>query len=98
MAWTLESVRADPEPHAIADGPAVLRGPGASERPARALPRWPDARIILGLFCALYATVLIGSFLSPYDAEQQNREAAFAPPTELHVIGADGRIHRPFVY
>jgi peptide/nickel transport system permease protein len=50
------------------------------------------------VFGVLYAVVLLARFLSPYAVELQNRDTAFAPPTPLHVVGADGRWHRPFVY
>jgi len=48
---------------------------------------------------AVYAVVLGAAFLSPYDPVAQHREHPLAPPTRLHVVDHDGRVHlRPFVY
>lgn len=54
------------------------------------------ALVFLG---AVHASVLLASFLAPYDAEFQDREHPFAPPTRLHWVDAAGRVYlRPFVY
>jgi peptide/nickel transport system permease protein len=54
------------------------------------------ALVFLG---AVHATVLFASFLAPYDAEAQDRELPFAPPTHVHFVDTRGRFHlRPFIY
>jgi peptide/nickel transport system permease protein len=57
------------------------------------------------LWCALillacfHALVLFAGFFAPYDFAIQNRETAFAPPTRIHFVDAQGKVHaRPFVY
>ena len=53
----------------------------------------------LTLLTAVYATVFIAGFVSPYDATLQNRDLPFAPPTRLHFVDAAGAWHvRPFVH
>ena len=54
------------------------------------------ALILLGLF---HAVVLCAGFLGPYNLAVQNREMPYAPPTRIHFVDAQGRLHfRPFVY
>ena len=53
----------------------------------------------LGFLGALHASVLLASFLAPYDPEVQDRELPFTPPTRLHFVDVRGRFHlRPFIY
>ncbi len=55
--------------------------------------------VALAFLGALHAAVLVASFLAPYDAEVQNRQLPFAPPTRPHFVDAAGRFHlRPFIY
>jgi peptide/nickel transport system permease protein len=43
--------------------------------------------------------VLLAGFFAPYDPEIQNRELPFVPPTRIHWVDTQGRLHlRPFVY
>jgi peptide/nickel transport system permease protein len=56
--------------------------------------RWP----LLGLLALLYLATVLAGFLSPHDPAAQHRDLSFAPPTRLHVVDAEGRLHlRPFV-
>src|SRR6516164_11065299 len=55
--------------------------------------------LALGFLGAIHATVLFASFLAPYDAEAQDRELPFAPPTRLHFVDSHGQFHlRPFIF
>jgi len=56
--------------------------------------------ILLGsILVALHALVLFAGIFAPYAAETQNRELAYAPPTRLRFVDAEGSFHlRPFVY
>lgn len=57
--------------------------------------RWP----LLGLLALVYLATVLAGFLSPHDPAAQHRDLSFAPPTRLHFVDADGRLHlRPFVY
>jgi peptide/nickel transport system permease protein len=48
---------------------------------------------------ALHVSVLLASFLAPYEAEVQARDLPFTPPTRVHFVDARGRVHlRPFIY
>jgi peptide/nickel transport system permease protein len=43
--------------------------------------------------------VLFAGFFAPYDPSEQERQSPSRPPTRIHWIGIDGRLHwRPFVY
>jgi peptide/nickel transport system permease protein len=58
-------------------------------------------RIYAALFFLgfVHASVLLASFLAPYDSEVQNRAFPFAPPTRLHFVDTCRHFHlRPFVY
>lgn len=56
---------------------------------------WPVAAVLVGL----HLLVVFAGFIAPYDAAEQTRTLPFAPPTRLHMIGADGTFHlRPFMY
>jgi len=55
--------------------------------------------LALAFLGALHASVLFASFLAPYEAEAQDRELPFTPPTRPHFVDALGRFHlRPFIY
>ena len=61
-------------------------------------PRWRLA-IPLTFLITIHVACLFGGFLAPNSALKQNRDLAWAPPTKLRFIDADGRFHwRPFVY
>ncbi|MBN1218026.1 MAG: ABC transporter permease [Anaerolineae bacterium] len=51
--------------------------------------------VILGLF---YLVAIFCEFVAPYDPEQYLVEYKLAPPSRIHIIDAEGRFHRPFVY
>ena len=55
--------------------------------------------LALAALTAAHLAALAAPFLSPYDPTEQNRTLPYAPPTRVHVIDGDGRLHwRPFVY
>ena len=55
--------------------------------------------LALAFLGALHASVLFASFLAPYDAEAQDRQFPFTPPTRPHFVDTRGRFHlRPFIY
>jgi len=57
-------------------------------------PRLAWAALIL-----LHALVLLAGFFAPYDFASQNRLLSFAPPSRIHIVDAQGKLHlRPFVY
>jgi len=46
----------------------------------------------------LHLPIAGAGFFAPYEAATQNREAAFAPPTTIHLLDSGGHLHlRPFV-
>lgn len=48
---------------------------------------------------AVHTAILFAGLLAPYDYAGQNRDVAFAPPTRVHFVDANGKLHmRPFVY
>jgi peptide/nickel transport system permease protein len=58
----------------------------------------PKTLALLLALGALHITVLMAGFLAPYDAALQDRQLPFAPPTHIHFVDMQGRIHlHPFV-
>ena len=56
-------------------------------------------RLLVGLLASIYVAVFAAGFLAPHDPLEQSRDYAFAPPTPLRLVDADGKLHlRPFVY
>ena len=48
---------------------------------------------------ALSAAVLGAGFLAPYDPTTKHRDHPLAPPTPVHTVDHEGRVHlRPFGY
>ena len=55
--------------------------------------------LAISALVACHLSALLAGFFAPYSFEAQNRLLAFAPPTRIHFIDAQGRFHaRPFVY
>lgn len=46
----------------------------------------------------LYFVAAFAEFVAPYDPEQSFIKYKFAPPTDIHIIDAEGNLRRPFVY
>jgi peptide/nickel transport system permease protein len=56
-------------------------------------------RLVLTVLILFHALVLLPGFFAPYDFASQNRLLSFAPPTRIHIVDAQGKLHlRPFVY
>jgi peptide/nickel transport system permease protein len=51
--------------------------------------------VILGIF---YLVAVFCEFMAPYDPEQYFIQYKLAPPSKIHILDAEGRLHRPFVY
>jgi peptide/nickel transport system permease protein len=61
---------------------------------ARFLKTWA-----IWFLLAIHAVVLLAGFIAPYSFETQERLSPYAPPTRLHFIDCQGKLHlRPFVY
>jgi peptide/nickel transport system permease protein len=57
---------------------------------------WPGA---VALLAVVHLAAIGAGFLAPYAPSEQNRTLPYAPPTRLHLVDAEGRLHlRPFVY
>jgi peptide/nickel transport system permease protein len=59
------------------------------------------AALLLGLasLAAIHLAALGAGFLAPYGPTEQNRSLAYAPPTRLRFVDAEGRFHfRPVVH
>jgi peptide/nickel transport system permease protein len=62
-----------------------------------ALPSRPQ--LLLAALAISHAVVLLAGFFAPYDFASQNRLLPFSPPTKIHFVDAQGKLHiRPFVY
>jgi len=52
-----------------------------------------------GLLALLHGVVLAAWYVAPYDFAAQDRDLPYAPPSRLHFVDAQGKLHlRPFVY
>ena len=61
-------------------------------------PRWRLA-VPLTALITIHLATLVGGFLAPNSPIAQNRDLAWAPPSKLRFVDAEGRFHlRPFVY
>jgi len=50
------------------------------------------------LLVILYGGALLADFVAPYSYDNENRDLAYCRPTPVHVIDAQGKWRRPFVY
>jgi peptide/nickel transport system permease protein len=50
-------------------------------------------RLLLAALAALHGAVLFAGFFAPYDVAQQDRHLPFAPPSRLHFVDSEGKIH-----
>jgi peptide/nickel transport system permease protein len=56
-------------------------------------------RVAVIFLLALHGMIVFADFVAPCGATAQNRDFPYAPPTRLHFVDAQGRLHlRPFVY
>jgi len=57
------------------------------------------SRLAIAVLVVSHGLVLLAGFFAPYDPGSQNRDLPFAPPTRIHFIDAQKKLHlRPFVY
>ena len=54
-------------------------------------------RLVLAAIVALHLVILAAPWVAPYDPAVHHRNAPFAPPTRIHVIGPGGQWQAPFV-
>jgi peptide/nickel transport system permease protein len=56
-------------------------------------------RLALAALAVSHGSVLLAGFFAPYDYASPDRELPFAPPTRIHFIDDQRKLHlRPFVY
>jgi peptide/nickel transport system permease protein len=56
-------------------------------------------QVALAALIVIHAVVLLAGFLAPYDPGSQDRSLPYAPPTRIHLVDPQGKLHtRPFVY
>ncbi len=54
--------------------------------------------ICFGILVVLYAAAVFADLLSPYHYDDERRDLSYHPPSSIHLVDAEGRWHRPFVY
>jgi peptide/nickel transport system permease protein len=60
---------------------------------SRQLAKW------LAVLVALHGVIACAGFFAPYDPVAQDRQHPYAPPSKLHFLDKQGRVHmRPFLY
>jgi peptide/nickel transport system permease protein len=53
----------------------------------------------LAVLVALHGVIACAGFIAPYDPVAQDRQHPYAPPSKLHFLDKQGRVHmRPFLY
>jgi peptide/nickel transport system permease protein len=53
----------------------------------------------LAVLVALHGVIACAGFFAPYDPVAQDRQHPYAPPSKLHFLDKQGRVHmRPFLY
>ena len=53
----------------------------------------------LAVLVALHGVIACAGFFAPYDPVAQDRQHPYAPPSKLHFLATQGRVHmRPFLY
>ena len=62
---------------------------------ARAGGSWRRTLVVLA---AVHVAAVLAPILAPYDPARQHRQHPLAPPTTVHVVDAEGRWRRPFVW
>ncbi len=56
-------------------------------------------RLAIAALAISHGMVLLAGFFAPYDPASQDRELPFAPPTRIHFLDGQKKLHlRPFVY
>ena len=59
----------------------------------RKLAKW------LAVLVALHGVIACAGFVAPYDPVAQDRQRPYTPPSKLHFLDTQGRVHmRPFLY
>ena len=59
----------------------------------RKLAKW------LAVLVALHGVIACAGFFAPYDPVAQDRQRPYTPPSKLHFLDTQGRVHmRPFLY
>ncbi len=65
----------------------------------RKLPRHRLAMLGMVVLVTLYFGAIFADFLSPYHFDNEQRENSYNPPTPLHFVDSEGKLHlRPFIY
>ncbi|MBV8906158.1 MAG: ABC transporter permease [Acidobacteriia bacterium] len=55
-------------------------------------------RVACGILAMVHGVALLADFVAPYPFAQQQRDFAYAPPTQIHWISRQGQFHlRPFI-
>jgi len=56
------------------------------------------AQIAMTVLGILYFIVAFAEFVSPYDPQERFKNFISLPPTKIHIIDTQGKLHPPFVY
>jgi peptide/nickel transport system permease protein len=63
------------------------------------MSRQASVALAVSALAAIHLAALGAGFLAPYGPTEQYRSLPYAPPTRLHMVDAEGRLHwRPLVY
>ena len=77
----------------------TIRNKSATRNPQSAIGYAPPMRLVAMSLLALSACgVLLAPWIAPHGANERFRDHAYAPPTPVRVIGADGSLRAPFFY
>lgn len=56
------------------------------------------ATVSVGLLAVFYVMAICAEFVSPYDKQQRFEQLAYAPPSTVRIVDAEGDLHLPFIY
>ncbi len=56
------------------------------------------AKVAFFILVALYLTVFLASFISPYSKNYSNRDKSYCPPSKIYIINENGKLSFPYTY
>lgn len=56
------------------------------------------ATVSVGLLAVFYVMAICAEFVSPYDKQRRFEQLAYAPPSTVRIVDAEGNLQLPFIY
>ena len=94
----LVPMRGPPAARVLDDAPDAYAIASQRQLIWRRFRRHKLALVGVGILLVLYGSALFADFVGPYGPIERYPKNLDMPPAHLHMHGADGRLHTPFVY